>query len=361
MPLEMRAMGTVTVDRLKAMFYGQPGVGKTTLALTAERPFVLDFEGGFYRAANAGRLVDGKPIMGIPVKNWAQDVGGIVLRDLTHGDLSPFSTIIIDTVGAALDCLAVTIKRQDRKMRQRNGTLTQPGWGELKERFRDFILLLEEGGKDVVMVAHSVEKTDNGEMVHRIQAAGSSEDFVKQQSSMIGRIWIENGQRHLSFEPQFAAIGKNMGLPTLVLPDVADNPDLLAQLFADAKRYANSHSPESRLYFRILETTEAPDDMLVVLNELVGDPSLPPIREWTPACQRLMNDAAKRSGLAYDREEGVFVQPAPEATETTRPPTAPHADPDLDGPYDEETDDEETEPFEPEPERELAPAGSGLF
>ena len=32
---------------LSALIYGQPGMGKTTLALSAPLPLLLDFDGGF--------------------------------------------------------------------------------------------------------------------------------------------------------------------------------------------------------------------------------------------------------------------------------------------------------------------------
>ena len=40
-----------------ALIYGQPGMGKTTLALSAPLPLLLDFDGGVHRV-NAAHRVD---------------------------------------------------------------------------------------------------------------------------------------------------------------------------------------------------------------------------------------------------------------------------------------------------------------
>jgi hypothetical protein len=47
-----RAADPITVDRLNVTIYAQPGIGKTSLAFTAEAPLLLDFDQGAHRAAN---------------------------------------------------------------------------------------------------------------------------------------------------------------------------------------------------------------------------------------------------------------------------------------------------------------------
>ena len=47
----------VVKTNLSALIYGQPGMGKTTLALSAPHPLLLDFDGGIHRV-NAALRVD---------------------------------------------------------------------------------------------------------------------------------------------------------------------------------------------------------------------------------------------------------------------------------------------------------------
>ena len=41
---------------IKALIYGQAGTGKTTLALSAPKPLLFDFDGGIHRVNSAHRV-----------------------------------------------------------------------------------------------------------------------------------------------------------------------------------------------------------------------------------------------------------------------------------------------------------------
>ena len=41
---------------LSALIYGQPGMGKTTLALSAPNPVLFDYDGGIHRVNAAHRV-----------------------------------------------------------------------------------------------------------------------------------------------------------------------------------------------------------------------------------------------------------------------------------------------------------------
>lgn len=90
-----RAADPIKVERINMVIYAAPGLGKTSLAFTADAPLLLDFDRGSYRAANRQDVVQ--------VESWA-DVAG-----MTGDDLAPFKTVIVDTAGRALDTLAVDI------------------------------------------------------------------------------------------------------------------------------------------------------------------------------------------------------------------------------------------------------------
>lgn len=372
MPLEIQSLADVKVSNLKVLLYGPPGVGKSTLAFSSDRCLALDFDRGSYRTPNAPE--------GLFVTDWRRQLGRF-----RPEDLAPYKTLVIDTVGTALDLLMVDILHENARLRQPNGAPHRNAYGLLLTRFGEFLSMCVNSGVDVVMVAHAVEQEDGGQLVQRIRVTGQTKDNVLQMSDLIGRLWIENGERRLSFDPKFASHGKNMGLPDMVLPPTAKRPSLMSELLMDAKRHANSRNPEGVLYYRIIDATREPDDLLDALNDLIQKESRPP-REWSAECQRLLYARAKDGGLSFDRTTGLFVEsvvaselataapvpqaapppPAePEREESSKP--APHPpplpqhspDPDLYGPADE--DEEEFLPFEPpaEPEREPAMAGAG--
>lgn len=195
---------TIDVKNICFTIYSQPGLGKTSLAFTASRPLMLDFDNGSYRA------VDRKDV--VQVETWA-DVAGI-----TAADLVDYDTIIIDTVGKALDCLTADIVRSASKYAY-GGALNQQGWGQLGVRFSAFLKLLRSFGKDVILVAHMDEKHDGEAIKERLKIPGGSKDLVLTDSDVIARITIHNKERHLVFSPTDTAFGKDpAGIGSILLP-----------------------------------------------------------------------------------------------------------------------------------------------
>lgn len=220
----------IEVKNLCVTVYSQPGLGKTSLAFTASRPLMLDFDKGSYRA------VDRKDV--VQVADW-RDVAGI-----TAADIADYDTIIIDTVGKALDALGADIIRSNSKLSY-GGALNQQGWGQLGVRFSAFLKLLRGFGKDVVLISHMDEKHDGEAMKERLKIQGGSKDLVLTDSDVIGRISIYNQERHLIFSPTETAFGKDpAGIGSMPLPDAGkpEYADCLSRIIADIKAGLNSLS-----------------------------------------------------------------------------------------------------------------------
>ena len=295
MPLNIRQnMAEITVNRLTTLIYGKPGVGKTTLALTTSKPIILDFDQGTRRVFNADE------VPGVFVEDWNQDIGQV-----RPDDFADYDTVIIDTVGTALDLLAQSLIKQNNRLAQGSGALTQQGYGALKSAFANFLGVIRSANADIVMVAHSVERDVNDQMIHDIKAVGSTKYDVLQMSDLVGRVFIDSGTRRLSFDPQYAVQGKNMGLPEVEIPAVADRPLLLGDLIQQARHNANSRSVSGRLYLRILSTEGNAD----AYNALIADTSLPPLKEWSNDCKRLLDHHSKEAGLVFDPASRSFVKP----------------------------------------------------
>lgn len=220
------------VDAICMTIYSQPGLGKTSLAYTASRPLLLDFDRGAYRA------VDRKDA--VQVAEWA-DVAGIRATDLEGYD-----TIIIDTVGKALDSLTQDILRQNSRLGF-GGALNQQGWGQLGVRFGAFLRLLKGFGKDVILVAHMDEQKDGDAIKERLKISGGSKDLVLTDSDAIARISIVNKERFLIFSPTETSFGKDpaqigdMPIPNASAPEYAD---CLAQVIEGIKTKLNTLSEE---------------------------------------------------------------------------------------------------------------------
>ncbi len=107
------ASDPVELKGFNVVIYGQPGIGKTSLAFSAEKPLLLDFDNGVHRSEYRKDFV--------PINEW-QEVANIQAQDITE-----YKTIIIDTVDTCLDYLSAGIIKRNPKMGNRNGGLTMQG------------------------------------------------------------------------------------------------------------------------------------------------------------------------------------------------------------------------------------------
>lgn len=231
----------IKVERLNICIYAPPGIGKSSLAFTADKPLMLDFDQGAHRAANRRDAVR--------INTW-DDVAGI-----TADDLAPYNTVIIDTAGRALDVLSADIIRSNPK-HGRGGALTLQGFGELKARFIAFLKLVNGFGKDVVLIAHMDEQRSGDDVIERLDVQGGSKNEIYKAADAMGRISIKNGQRVLNFSPTDAAFGKNPGqLEPLAIPH-SDRPefaDFLAGVITSIKARLNSLTEEQMAQQALLE------------------------------------------------------------------------------------------------------------
>ena len=289
-----KATDVITIEQLIATIYGNPGVGKTHLGFTADKPLVLDFDGGVYRAANRGDCVR--------VTSWAE------VENITAEDLKPYNTLVLDTAGRALDVLAVDIITKNPKHGRGAGSLTLPGFGELKERFKNFTNLIRSFGKDIVLLVHGDEQKNGDDIIERIDATGSSKNEIYKQSDLMGRLKIDKGRRVLNFNPTDTAFGKNpAGLPVI---EVGSAPDVLAKVLADTKAALNKLTAAQTAAanelsawkgkYEVLESAEA-------FNKMIGTVAKEASAEVRQNAGRLLVKVGKDKGLVYDAKKKSFV------------------------------------------------------
>lgn len=145
-------------EPLKALFYGLPGVGKTTLAAHSKDPIWGDIEGGSsqvdvarypFRDGLGGHIPLGYP-----------DVLAM-LDDLTTGD-HPFQTLVIDTVDRLESMIWQWVCKRDNQK-----SLDSYGYGKganaALDEWRVLLLKLERlqaaKGMAIIMIGHSIVRT----------------------------------------------------------------------------------------------------------------------------------------------------------------------------------------------------------
>lgn len=223
----LKSTEPLEVKNLVLAVYSPPGIGKTSLGFTADKPLLLDFDGGAYRSGNRGDIVS--------VTTW-DDVSSI-----TGEDLAGRKTLVIDTAGRALDVLTSDIIRANPKMGRSGGALTLQGYGELKSRFIAFTKLVRSFHMDIVLLAHSDEQRNGDELIERIDVQGGSKNEIYKAADVMGRLSIRQGQRFLNFSPTDTAFGKNPGgLVELLVPKFDADSEFLAVVISQIKTNLNS-------------------------------------------------------------------------------------------------------------------------
>lgn len=223
----------IATTSLIITLFGQPGIGKTTLAYSAPNPLLLDFDGGAQRAAGRKDTVR--------INAWAD------VADISAADLASYDTIILDTVGRALEFLAADLVKSDPKLARKSGDLSMQGYGALKTAFAQWLGRVRTFGKHVILVAHEKEEKDGDNTIVRLDAMGSTRVEVIRLSDLVGFVSAVNGKRVLDFNPTDRHTGKNCaGFDMLTVPEIATSPRWFGDTMAEALRRMNALTETQR-------------------------------------------------------------------------------------------------------------------
>lgn len=190
----------------KTLIYGQPGLRKTTFALSSPAPLLIDFDGGVHRVDPRHQTDT------VQVSCW-EDVA-VVLRE----DLSDYKTIVVDTAGKMLDFMTQYLIKEDPKLGQRDGSLSLKGYGARKVMFINFLRQVMSMGKHLVFVAHEREEKEGDQKIIRPEIGGSSAGDLIKELDLVGYMQSIGNKKTISFEPCEKFYGKN----TCKLPPTID-------------------------------------------------------------------------------------------------------------------------------------------
>lgn len=227
MPSELEVKKTISI-----LIYGEPGIGKTTLGVSAPDAVLFDYDGGVQRINGAHRVPT------LQVSSWEQTQDAI---EEINNELPQTKTIVIDTVGKMLDYMSASIIKSDPKMAQRDGSLSLKGYGVRKTMFVNFIKQLAISGRNVVFIAHEREERRGDETYKRPEIGGSSANDLIKELDLVGYMHAIGKKRTITFDPEEHYYAKNtcnlppdMEVPANI--DAQGNPtianDFLCQIIA---------------------------------------------------------------------------------------------------------------------------------
>lgn len=221
--------------KMRMIIAALPGIGKSTLALSAPKPLLIDLDKGIDRIEPEWRV----PF--IQDDNYEE-----VLEDLTEENLKPFETIVVDTGGKLQSLMTPYLIKQDPKNGQSNGALSLRGFGALGMELQNFLDKLERFNKNVIIVFHATEEKDGDDTKLRIMAQGSFRNTVWQPMDLGGFMEMRNNKRVIGFSPcdRYYAKGTRGISGVYEIPELkaGDRNDFLTRLF---EMYAQKDEADS--------------------------------------------------------------------------------------------------------------------
>lgn len=254
--------------KFSMILYGSPGVGKTTLALSAPNPILIDFDRGISRVKSYHRKLT------IVCSTYEE-----VLHDIESPEVKDCETIIIDTGGSFVTFLqAWAMKINPSVNCQKDGkTISIKGFGAVKQEFQRFTNYVRDTlNKNVIYVFHSDEQKDkDGNPQQRLLCEGAAKNIVWQPCDFGGFVQMIGSNRVVSFTPtqEFFAKGCYGIEGQFNVPTVGpfDKNDFLTNLFERARANiaaeAEVFAPIKEQYEKAMTDARAIIDAITTADE----------------------------------------------------------------------------------------------
>lgn len=209
MSLIKKSNELVIPTTVKMMIYGQAGMGKSTVALSAPKPLLLDFDNGVKRM-NMAHLEN---IDTVQVTSWSD------VQQVLQEDLSVYQTIVVDTIGKMMDFI-ITYKCGSRQPSIRD-------WSGINAEFSWMTRTLSGLNKHIIFVAHRDTRKEGDDTVFIPALREKSYNSIVAELDLLGYLEMKSERgvqrRTITFDPTSRNDGKN----TCNLPSVMEVPTIL--------------------------------------------------------------------------------------------------------------------------------------
>ncbi len=269
------------------LLYGMPGVGKTSLASTADNPLLIDCDRGADRAAKRpDTLVASK---------WEDIL-------VEKPNFTGYKTIVIDTAKACIDdFLMEYVCELDYKCKKDK----RLAYGAIGVEFKKFLSDLRALDVDLVIIAHTKEDKDGDLTKFAPDVTGGSKDLLLRIADEVGFIATANNRRTMYFDPTDRTIGKNVArLPVTQIPD-AETPEFdgfLSRIISQIRNSIQSRTEEQRKAIETVERLKADIEMLETPEN--ADAILAEIN--TAGLKGLLLNKTKDKGIVFNAERKKF-------------------------------------------------------
>lgn len=211
---------------------GQPGLGKTTLALSAPEPFLIDTDNGIARVRAEHRCISSS------VNSYEE-----LLDDMQSEEYKAAKTVVVDTGGTLVQLMKAWAKKQDRKAASDGRAM----YGVIKQEFDRLchqIRILDR--KHLVVVFHTTEQQKGDSIQTRLACEGGAKDIVWTPTDFGGHLFMQGNRRMVGFSPTDEYFAKGcFGISGVhEIPELRPgvNNTFLADLFDSAQQRINEEA-----------------------------------------------------------------------------------------------------------------------
>lgn len=284
---------------------GQPGLGKTTLALSAPKPFLFDTDNGIARVRPEQRGVTSV------VESYEEMLG-----DMDSAEYKAAESVVIDTGGMLVQLMKDWAKKQDSKAAKDGRAM----YGVIKTEFdRLCYQIRSKDRKHLIVVFHTTEQQKGDTIQTRLSCEGGTKDIVWTPADFGGYMFMMGSKRMIGFTPtdEYFAKGCFGVHGVMQLPELkpGQKSTFLTDLFRRAQEDINAqtevYSGEKKAYdaamekgSKFIELVKDPETALNVRSSLMD------IRHALTSAAELgamFKRKCKELSLKYDKEKNIYV------------------------------------------------------
>lgn len=286
---------------------GQPGLGKTTLALSAPKPFLFDTDNGIARVKAANR----QGVVTSVTESYEE-----LLKDMDSDEYKSAESVVIDTGGTLVQLMKDWAKKQDAKAAKDGRAM----YGVIKSEFdRLCWQIRNKDGKHLIVVFHTTEQQKGDTIQIRLSCEGSTKDIVWTPADFGGHMFMMGNKRVIGFTPTEEYFAKgSFGVQGIIpVPELKDGQknDFLANLFAKAQENINKEAAvfgaEKQAYDaamkRGMEIIAAVSDPETTASAAEALGEISHALTSKAELRKLLMSRMKEIGVKWDAKENAYV------------------------------------------------------
>lgn len=287
--------------KFQGLIYGQPGIGKSTLAISAPNPVMVDAEKGLKRVEARLRVPS------LQAESYEQ-----ILEFLNGEEIAPFKTIVFDTMGRVLELMEPYLIKKNPKNAQSNGALSLAGYKARKIEFDNLLKLIRRLGKSVVFVAHEKEEKSGEEKIVRPDVAGANGASLIKDLDFVGYMEAKGTKRTISFFPTEKYYAKNaLQLDEVIqVPDTKDGNTFISErIVGVTKEKLKSQADLIKKYNEELSKAQKIIDNMEDPNKAVEQlEDIEPIWDAKKRIFKSLKNQAEQLGFKYENKQFIKAE-----------------------------------------------------